>query len=105
MWGFDYLNVDAGSEWLEMGYDELPVCRRSGCWQELSELGEAESGEHSCEVGVVGKVEVEGLVERKCGCVVVQSDIGLSRGCIQGVVVHSCQEFFDISYAHSPARW
>ena len=88
-----------------MGNDELLICWRSGCWQELSELGEAESGEHGCEVGVVGKVEIEGLVERECGCVVVQSDIDLSRGRIQGVVVHSCQEFFNISYAHCPARW
>ena len=105
MGGFDDLNVDAGAEWLEVGYDELLVCRRSGCWQELSELGEAKSGEHGCEIGIVGKVEVEGLVEGECGCVVVQSDIDLSRGRIQGVVGHSCQEFFDISYAHCPARW
>lgn len=45
-----------------MGYDELLICWRSGGRQELCELGEAESGQHSCEVGVMRKVEVKGLV-------------------------------------------
>ncbi len=62
LWGFDYLDVDACSEGLKMGYDELLICWRSGCWQELCELGKSESGQHSCEIGIMGEIEVEGLV-------------------------------------------
>ena len=90
MWGFDYLNVDACSKRLQMGYDELLIRWRSGCWQELCELGEPESGQHSCKVGVMGKVEVESLVQREGGSIVVESDVGFSCGGIQGVVVQSC---------------
>lgn len=88
-----------------MGYDELPVCWRSSRRQELSELCEAESGQHSCEVGVVGKVKVEALIEWKCGGIVVDCNVGLSCGCIQGVVVHSGQKLFNISYPNSSASW
>lgn len=45
-----------------MGYDELLICWRSGCRQKLCELGEAESGQHSGEVGVMGEIKVEGLI-------------------------------------------
>lgn len=45
-----------------MGYNELLVCRRSGRRQKLCELSEAKGGQHSCEVSVMRKVEVEGLV-------------------------------------------
>lgn len=45
-----------------MGHDELLICWRSGCWQKLCELGEAESSQYSREIGVMGEVEVEGLV-------------------------------------------
>ena len=61
-WGFDYLNVDTCSKRLKVGHDELLICWGSGRWQELCELGETESGKHRCEVGIMGKVEVEGLV-------------------------------------------
>ena len=103
MWGLDDLDVDACSEGLKMGYDELLICWWSGCRQELCKLGEAKSGKHSCEVGIVGKVEVECLVKRKCAGVVVDSDIGLTCGCVQSVVVHSGQKLFDISYADCAA--
>lgn len=72
-----------------MGYDELLICWRSGCRKEPCELGEAESGEHGSEVGIVGEVEIECLVERERAGIVVDGDIGLSCGCVQGVVVHS----------------
>ena len=62
LWGFNYLDVDAGSEWLKMGYDKLLIRWWSGCRQKLCKLGEAESCQHSCEIGVMGKVKVEGLV-------------------------------------------
>ena len=60
--GLDYLNVDACSKGLKMGHDELLIRWRSGRRQELCELGEAESGQHTCEVRIVGKVKVEGLI-------------------------------------------
>ena len=105
MWGLDYLDVDACSEGLKMGNDKLLICWRSSCRQELCELGEAESGQHSCKIGVMRKVEVEGLVERKCGGAAVEGDVGLSCGCIQRVVIQSRQELFDISYANCPTGW
>ena len=88
-----------------MGYDELLICWRTGCRQVLCELGEAKSGQHSCEVGVMGKVEVEGLVEREGDGIIVKSDICLSCGCVQGMVLDSRQELFDISYANCAAGW
>lgn len=88
-----------------MGYDELLICWWSGRRQELRELGEAESGQHSCEVGVMGKVEVEGLIEWEGDGIVVKSDIGLSCGCIQCMVVHSRKELLDISYSNCAASW
>lgn len=105
MRGLNNLNVDACSEGLKMGYDELLICWRSGCRQDLCELGEAEGGQHSCEVSIMGKVKVEGLIKRERGGVVVESDICLSCGCIQGVVGHSRKELFDISYADCAAGW
>ena len=60
--GLDYFDVNASAKGLKMRYDELPVGWRSSRRQELSELGEAESGQHSCEVGVVGKVKIEALI-------------------------------------------
>lgn len=86
-----------------MGYDKLLICWRSGCRQKLCKLGETESGQHSCKVGVMGKVEVECLIKRKCAGVVVDSNICLTCGCVQGVVVHSGQELFDISYTDCAA--
>ena len=86
-----------------MGYDELLICWRSSRRKELCKLGEAESGQHGSEVGVVGEVEVECLVKRECAGIVVDGDIGLTCGCVQGVVVHSSQELFDISYANCAA--
>ena len=87
MRGLDNLDVNACSKGLKVGYDELLVCWRSSRRQELCELGEAESGQHGCEVGVVGEVKVEGLVKRECGGAAVKSDVGLSCRGIQGVVV------------------
>ena len=104
-WGFDYLNVDACSEWLKMGYDELLICWRSGRRQELCKLSKSESGQHSCEIGVMGKVKVEALIQWESSGVVVESDVGLSCGGIQGAVVHSRQELLDISYSNcTPGR-
>ena len=72
-----------------MGYDELLVGWRSGWGQELCELHEAESRQHSCEIGVMRKVKVEALIQRECGGVVVDGDVDLSCGCIYCVVRHS----------------
>lgn len=105
MWGLDDLYVDTCSEGLKMGYDELLIRRRSRCRQELCELGEAERCEHSREVGIMGKVKVEGLVQWECAGVVVDSDIGLTCSSIQGAIGHSPQELLDISYAHCAAGW
>ena len=88
-----------------MGYDELLICWGSGCRQQLCELSKSESGQHSGEVGVMGKIKVEGLVQRKSGGVIVESDIGLSCGGIQGVIVQSRQKFLDISYANCTTGW
>ena len=89
MRGFDYLDVDACPERLKMGYNELLICWGSGCRQKLCELSKSKSGQHSGEVGVMRKVEVEGLVQRKGGGVIVESDVGLSCGGVQGVIVQS----------------
>lgn len=62
LWSLDYFDVDTCPKGLKMGYNELLVCRRSGRRQKLCELSEAKGGQHSCEVSVMRKVEVEGLV-------------------------------------------
>ena len=103
--GFDDFNVDAGAEGGGMGDDELLVGRGSGRREELGELCETESGEHGCEVGVVGEVKVEALVEGKRGSVVIDGDVGLGCSGIQGVIVHSREELFDVSYSDCTTSW
>lgn len=57
----------------------------------------AESGEDACNVGVVGEVKVEGLVERKRDGIIVKCDVVLSSGACYSVVRQAGEEFFNIA--------
>jgi len=83
--GVDDFHVEAGAEGLHVGDDEGAVRGHVGVGHDGGELGEAEGGEDAHDVGVVGEEEVEGLVEGKGDGVVVEGDVDLGDGRVDGV--------------------
>lgn len=91
----DHFDVQPGPEGLEVRDGELVGNTRVvvGGGQEGGELREAEGGEDRHDVGVVAEVEVEGLVEREGGCVVVECRVDLGAGVAEGVVFETGNYF------------
>ena len=48
----------------------------------------------------MGEVEVEGLIEREGGGIIVQSNVILGCGAGDGVVCKSCEDLLDVAYAY-----
>jgi len=62
LWGSDDFNVHPCAKGLQMRDYEVVIWNWACGGEEGGELSEAESGEDGGHVGVVGEVEVEGLV-------------------------------------------
>lgn len=103
MRGRDDFNVDTGGEGLEVGDDELMVWRWAGGGQDGGELGEAEGGEDAAHIGVMGEVEIEGLVQGKGRVHAVKGDVDLRRGGGDEVVVQTGEDFLNVADADSAA--
>lgn len=66
-------------------------------------MSEAESGENACNVGIMGEVEVEGLIEGKGHSIVIEGDIILSSGARDCVVGQAREDFFNVADADCAA--
>ncbi len=86
LWCIDDLDIQAAAERLDMRDDKLLVWWGPAGRQSRRELREAEGSKNTGNVGVVGEVKVEGLVEREGDGIVIESDIILSSGARYGVV-------------------
>ena len=73
----DDFNVEAGAKGGQVGDGEVVGTRIPVGWEVFRELAQAERGEDGDDVGVVGEVKVEALVERESLGVVVQCDVDL----------------------------
>lgn len=95
---------NAGSERSHMTDNQLLVRWRAGRGQWLGELLHAESREDRHDVGIVGEVEVQSLVERECRVHLIQRRVNIrrSRGQIVKVVGKSSIELFDIANTNAP---
>lgn len=63
------------------------------------ELGEAKSCEDGYDIGVVGEVEVEGLVEREGLGIVVEGGVDLGARVAEGVVFEAGHDFLLVADA------
>lgn len=88
----DDLNIEAGTEGLHVGDDEGAVLLDGGGGHDRGELGQAEGGKDGHDVRVVGEVEVQSLVQREGGGVVVEGDVQLCGGCADNVVLETSED-------------
>lgn len=93
VWRLDDLHIQSRAEGLHVGDDKAAILLDVRGRENSRELCKAEGGEDSCNVCVVAEVEVQRLVERESCGIVVQSDVDLSCGLCDGMVLQTGKDF------------
>ena len=81
VWGGDDFDHETGGERRQVRYDELLIRWGSGRGEWLGKLLEPECGHDGHDVGVVGEVEVDGLVEWEGRIHLVQRRVDVGASC------------------------